>query len=395
MLLDVSKILASPVAKREGWKEEHDLSHAAGMAIVPPNATKFVMGSQIDFQFMEPSWEIAMAEMPSVPAIMTIAANKGSTVETIQGMPSVSLASDAYLVKFGTQVIGAMRPGNRQAVSRWLQTHRSSTTASLSSYLSEAVGFSEGVGTPIIMSLDLTDMIPTSTIEEKLPNLETVKKYKANSKELAPALASIKGVTLGITLAQQPFGALKIDFAENVSLTKAYAKPLVLEILAKNGAMIDEFETWDFVVTDNQIALSGILTTSGMRRVFSVVGSPDASAHEELSGEQLEQKEMAKKTLAYFKAVQGYIRDLGIKWKNHQTMGQVSMWMSRYAQKVESLPVLGVDSEMLDYGHWVASQMRGSSGTITGNAQQSRIKQTQAQGTGTGGRQQDGYAGYY
>jgi hypothetical protein len=55
-------------------------------------------------------------------------------------------------------------------------------------------------------------------------------------------LTSIRGATLGVTLADRPFGKIKVDFAEDVLFTPEVAKTLLLKSLARRGAMINEIE---------------------------------------------------------------------------------------------------------------------------------------------------------
>ena len=57
--------------------------------------------------------------------------------------------------------------------------------------------------------------------------------------------------------------------------------------------------------------------------------------------------DMAKNSLAYFQATQTLMKDL------RQKAGSASSdayWIDRYASKIDRLPILHVDDELLDYG---------------------------------------------
>ena len=41
---------------------------------------------------------------------------------------------------------------------------------------------------------------------------DVIKNYRADVDQVTEILASIEGVTLGVTLAEQPFGKIKVDF---------------------------------------------------------------------------------------------------------------------------------------------------------------------------------------
>jgi hypothetical protein len=53
VLLNLEKAKNSPLGQKEDWKGKIDSAFAAGAARVPPQAARFVMASQIDFEFMD------------------------------------------------------------------------------------------------------------------------------------------------------------------------------------------------------------------------------------------------------------------------------------------------------------------------------------------------------
>ncbi len=58
---------------------------------------------------------------------------------------------------------------------------------------------------------------------------------------------------LGITFGEKPFGSIKVDFGADASLLKDVGAELLLEVLAKHGATIDDFATWKAKVDGKQI----------------------------------------------------------------------------------------------------------------------------------------------
>src|SRR6185503_20003537 len=76
------------------------------------------------------------------------------------------------------------------------------------------------------------------------------------------------------TFTDKPFGKLKVDFTENVSLSPETAKAVLLFALGNRGAMIDEFHEWKPGVKGKQVTLEGNLTASGLRRIASLFDRP-------------------------------------------------------------------------------------------------------------------------
>jgi hypothetical protein len=56
-----------------------------------------------------------------------------------------------------------------------------------------------------------------------------------------------------------------------------------------------------------------------------------------------------------------YMDDLRKESKDSVTLGQNAAWIDRWARKIERLPMLDVDNDMLDYGGYVAAALRASS----------------------------------
>ncbi|MCH5377535.1 MAG: hypothetical protein JJ992_26560, partial [Planctomycetes bacterium] len=68
----------------------------------------------------------------------------GGQVDNIEGLEAVLMPDGAYLIKFGPKLVGAMAPGDRQKVGRWINQIHANDTGRLSPYMQQAVGFAQG-----------------------------------------------------------------------------------------------------------------------------------------------------------------------------------------------------------------------------------------------------------
>jgi len=382
ILLDVEKAFASPMADQEKWRETYLKAFESGMIMVPPTAARFVLASQLDLDTMRPIWEVALLNVSEEASIPKVAQLRGGAVDVVAGESAAVLPDDTYVVKFGPTVVGAMKPANRQSVGRWIETSRDANRRPLPPYLEEAVGYVQDIGTPIIIALDLENALAPARIRARLGAMKCLEGQTVDLDKLSQALASARGVTLGITLAQRRYGALKIDFSEDVSMTADFAKSLLLEALANQGAMIDEFNDWTVNVTGKQIQLKGVLEPSGLRRILSLLEpphSPDYTSPKPSSGTQPEELAVALASQEYFKTVETMLDDLRGKRKSSEftTWGQVGLWFERYARKIDNLPILNVDNELLDYGVFVADSLRQSETAMKGIGAKSAYRKTQ------------------
>jgi hypothetical protein len=218
--------------------------------------------------------------------------------------------------------------------------------------------------------------VSPAEIRENQGRSAVLKNYKADLDQVTDIISSIEGVTLGITLGEQPFGKIKVDFGKDALPLGGFAKPLLLEVLRNRGVMIDDFINWQGKIVGTQVSLGGYLTEAGMRRIFSLVDAPDATMHsdsQDAASQDGQQDPKVQATLTYFREVTGLVDDL--RGKGWQTQGQAAVFYDKYARKIDQLPMLNVDSDMLDYGAFVANQIRQASAALRGAAISSRERQ--------------------
>ena len=384
LIQNSEKTLASPLGQREGWKANLEKAFAAGLLRVPPKAKRFVLAAQIDFEFMKPNWEAAVADLERAPSMGKIAKEYLGTPDKFGDTEAVALPNDAYVVSLRQNVLGAMAPANRQLVARWIRELES--PSKLSDYLQKAAGYSDEAGTEIIMALDLEGVFAPARIDGYLKSKKSLDEIQVDRAALARLLAALEGVRVGIRIGETPFGKLTVDFRDQVSLAPETAKKVLLEILAGAGTMIDDLSHWKPDVQGTTISLSGNLSPGGLRKMLSVIESPAPRGksggpdQEEPSPGDLEARR-GQDTLRYFKTVDSYFKDLKQDLRDSKTISQTKLWFDKYARKIERLPILNVDPEMLDYGALVAKGLRAATGSVSEMGISSSARQMQVQGT--------------
>lgn len=373
ILFNVDEILASPLAVKEGWSTKQQQAFAASWIVVPPGTIRYAGAAQLELASMHSMWQAGVAELPFEPSMAKAAALHGGSVDEISGRSVAALPPDMYAVQFGKQLAGFLRPANRQDAGRWIdEVYSESGRTPLSPYLMEGVGFADKLGTPIIVAVDLKHVFPVAFIRGRLGSLGSLKGQNFDLDQLSTVLAGVKGMMLGITITDQIYGKIKLDFDQAVPLTAELAKPLLLEALANHGAMIEEFKEWQAEVKGNEITLGGYLQQGGMQRIFSLLDAPPAmhtpAATTPADVQQTEQKYLALASQQYFKSVASLLDDLSGKRKSDEfvTWGQVGLWFEKYAARIDQLPILHVDPDMIAWGSNVSSQLRQAETSMKG-----------------------------
>lgn len=366
ILIDMEKIMASPAAEKGDWKNKIENAFAEGITILPPSTKLAILASHLDIEFMTTLSQIEMLEVNEATDVTAIAKKTGGTIDRIGNLAAVRLPHDAYVVHFSKDMFGVMLPANRQAVVGWVREVHSREEPKLSPYLQEAYGYASDLGTPIIMAIDLEHAVAESQIRSRLQEewKEMGFEGKADPLAVVKVLASIRGATLGITLKDKPFGKIKIDFGEDAKALTAIAKPLFMHVLDRRGLAIEEFEDWKYEVKGKTVTLEGHFTSSGLRRIFSTFDRPPSfhavAAEEPAAASPLSKEEqMGQATLAYYKGVQRLLKDLkGRKASaGTYTTGSIAQWCTNYGRKINNLPLLNVDPEMIEYGTGTAQTL--------------------------------------
>ena len=69
--------------------------------------------------------------------------------------------------------------------------------------------------------------------------------------------------------------------------------------------------------------------------------------------------------------------DLKKDMKDAANLAVTARFFDKYAKRIERLPILNVDEELLDYSAFVASQFRGAAGSVRGMGIQSNVRESQ------------------
>lgn len=377
VMLNAQQIFGSEIAVRDGWKQRYDANYADSPLMLPPAAQQFVLAADLDLATLKPRWEAAVLRLADDPSMSMIARTVRGTPDSVGGLDAVATPRGAMLVKFAPRLYGMIQPGSRQSTARWIRDTGSAAGDSLSPYLKTAADVPDQVGTEIIMALDMTDALSRDRVRNATANSEVLKNGMVDLDAAADILSSIQGATLGARVTRRVYGALRIDFSRDVAPIAAVAKPLLLEVLSEAGASIDEFAEWNVQVAPKRISIEGELTASGLRRLFSFLeldatavhaapdGMPAPGAGDAAAPSGSQADATAEASLKYYQAVNRHLEDLK-RERGASTYASIALWFDKYARRIDRLPILGVDKDLVDYGQFVVINLRNAVDAIRG-----------------------------
>lgn len=386
LVVDVEKIIDSPIGKEKDWKKQAAKAYADGVSILPPDTSYAVLAAELDLSTVHPTWQEAIVRLTRAPMLENIARQTGGAMLNIGGKPAVELPGGGIASAVDDKTVVAMGPVSRQTFARWRSDAMREGGADLSPYLTSAFNYAAELGTPIILSIDLEGAFTIDDAKALLADDgEVLKKAGISLDDAAKALSAIQGATLGVTLNKRAFGKVKVDFLSEVKADPKALHTVFLAALERAGMPIDEFHSFTPKVAGKQFTMEGHLGPSGMRRLFSFFDRPPSMTGPAMpEGEKPAdpQQEAGKvdvaKTKDYYHHLEDMLKDLR-KEPDHAgavTPGLKGVWCRNYAKKIERLPVLGVDPDLLDLSSKISVSLYAAADNITIGMGRSRERQT-------------------
>jgi hypothetical protein len=356
MYMDVERLMASPMAAKQDWKGKQAADYHTRPFSVPPAVTRFARAASVNVDTNHAEWQIAILEAKSVPPLETIAKNEKGYVDTVAGTKAVWSPRGAYAIQLPGNSLGLMFPANRQYLSRWIKDKSGQT----SSYLTDAARDMTATGPQLVLALDLEDVVQPDAIRDRLNDVEAIKGSKTNIDAIAKTLATIRGVKLAVTVTEKASGKITVDFAADAAVLKNEGKALLLHALQNHGLALEDLDSWTGSVNKNAFVLEGELSRSGLMRLSSLLDFPSLPLDD--SGRDAEQVDagnpMLYATQSHFKGVVALLEDLNEKRKEFQNPGHAAGWWETYAKRVDRLPTVNVDPDMLAYSAEIAELLR-------------------------------------
>jgi hypothetical protein len=387
----VADIYSSPLAKREAWATQSRDAYVAKDSVIPPGLKELTFGAELNLAGdLEPIRTYAVvAPIPGV-TLEAIAALGGGTSFTVDSHAALETPRGAVVVQAQPSVWLGIKPGGRQAAARWMRS--GSTTSNLKT-LREALS-QRPPKAQIALAIDLTDAVSPDIVDAFLSGLPDAPAAAQKTKVIS-ILATPRYVLWTATIGEAISGEMHFEFAGATSGLAPQVKSLVPALLQQFGMADESMVDWTWSTKGNAVIGSGPLTAAQTRRLMSLVQSatPElaASASSASSATPASPADRAvSASKRYLTSVRTILDDLQGTLK--KTRDNHALWYERSAGKLDDLPLMNVDPELLDYGLKVSNSLRyQAQAQRMANVRAGTVK---AQ-TGAGNMSRYGYVGPY
>ncbi|MCP4080741.1 MAG: hypothetical protein GY819_08360 [Planctomycetaceae bacterium] len=398
MSVNAKKIRGSALAKEKGWTDSYEGKVSSGLIFVPDTADEVLMGSAMDFQTFHARTTAMLIEVPNKPDIELIRKATNGKIDTMLGMKVVETNDDHYVAVLDDDTVAAYRPAIRTDFLPWLSDLKKGNTMDVRPYLAEGLAYSD-MGTEVIIAFDLKHVISREKIYDDIKGSKEIEDAGLDPKVVSGIIASIRGVTLGVTVTDHITGAVKIDFEEDVTSLKTLHGGIAKGVLERIGLHVDDFDNWEpKKTTPKQLQMLGRLSESSFRRLMAIVdAAPSNSMAMSSAGSSSApaSNDPATININYFDAVDNLVQEVKPKLNAGNAYTRNAKWLRKFAEKIDLLPVMNVDADVVDFGVYAASMLRDASQYMidTNSETKTKIQGLIASGARSGGGV--GYGGGY
>jgi hypothetical protein len=399
MVVDMQALLKSPLGVKEKWASKHQTEMLNGALPINPRIERAVLATQLGATNAADAGVIAVAPIPKGASLEQVAKREKGEIETIGGQDVVASARGAFFTEVAPGIGAVLVPANRQVLSKWLKFAKKNKQPVVSDYLKDAVSWPRNG--QILLAVDAEDLFHPRAVKNWL---SANKKLDKEQVETAHKLiTNLRGIKFMARVTDSIQGELYLDFQEKPDAQQlAVLKTVVIAGLEELGASIEDFSNGKSSIEGRSVIVTAGMSENALRRIVSIIQAPVPSAGmaEETPDAETAANPALAATKRYFRSTQSLITELKDLNKQAYHSGMVIQWYETYARKIDQLPLLDVDAEMLQYGKATAEKLRQLAASLNGQNIQANLidsyKRTSlyAQGGGYYGSYWTGYGAY-
>jgi hypothetical protein len=332
---------------------------------LPGNVVRVRIAAELDLESLQPDWEIGYAAVEKMSTAESLAQREGGYVDSLQGRSIVWTPNEMYLVPLADNIVSIVRPADRKFVGQWLKKDRSNV---ISNYLQQ-VSSRLNDRSAVSIAVDLEDVISSGVLVDRLMRSKVLQ--GKNLDAIAKSIASIQGITV-VVPADSLSASVQIDFQNSPTELIPVAKPFVGEILMARSIHIDQFGEWNTSTTNEgkTLQLAGPISHETLDDLLGMFTLHRASGGIAKADKPLDSVAtpaspsiVAQNTKDYFQRVVNIVHR--VRDYSANNTGERAQWNSNMANRIDEMPTLDVDPQMVMFGAEVAKSLRTNSMSMT------------------------------
>jgi hypothetical protein len=345
--------------------------------------------ADLNLKPLQPKWEIGLVTFKNLKSAEYLAKFVKGYVDTISGKNVVWSPRQSYLIPMESNVLGIVRPTDRKLVSRWLSKEANSGSSPyLKKHAMQSTKFLS-----LMLAVDVEDTWSALAIENRIENFASLKglDVKTNAK----LLSTVRGIQIIIGRKNLDECIISLEFATSPAPLLPIAKDFFIEVLSLTNSSVPEASKWTASVDGNSLAFRGSISVETIDQLIGIFTLQEQAAR--LPSTEVEpiqdstsESALLENNKAYLAKTSNFIKR--VRDYSAVNTGDRAQWNSQMARRIDDIPTLNVDPELVDFSVRVAQGLRGNVVAM----QQSNIRiGTAATVNGAGGPQVGYYGGTY
>ncbi len=374
--------LATPRAMQENWAAQGDANFIQGQGGVPSWVDTLVVGYLIRPSTAEQVWATGLSKVAENVTIESLAKQTNETPFTIAGYPAIRARGNSIVIGLAPGIHGIRRPAFRQEAARWAEDIRSRRTGRLTPFLTDVVA-EEG---QILFAIDLQNSLDPELVRVHLDHGFGTSLSVADRDRLTKLISGIKDITLSIKINQEANARVLFEFSDDVGNLGNEVKAVFLDILGHQGAAIEDFDSAKVSSEGKFVTLTSTFSDESLHRVLSLititqdaepnppvpgistptVTTPPAPTPTSSASSGASPSDSLRVNRTYFQSIDRMVNDLDRSSRRTNNPAKIALWFNNYANKIDELPIQGVDPDLVNYGASVSSKLRALSRSLQG-----------------------------
>lgn len=326
-------------------------------ADLPEALSEVRIAADLNLKSFETSWDIGYVTLTGWRNTETLAKSMKGYIDSIAGKSVIWTPRQSYLVPMANNVIGIVRPSDRKLVARWL--NKEIGTGSSAYLKKHAVQGSKFIS--LLLAVDLQDTWSPIALERKIESFESLKGM--DMKSVATTLSSVHGIRIIVGRRNLNECIISLDFGSSPANLLPVAKNFFVEVLQRNQSSMPEASNWVASMDGNTIAFRGSITVDtldhllGIFRVQGQAADITSSGLEPIQDPRSESALLETNKTFYAKSTNIIKRVRDYSASNTGSRAQMNGQMAR---RLDDLPTLNVDPELVNFTVAVSKGLRGN-----------------------------------
>lgn len=362
LAIDANALFDSPMATKNRWRESHASHFDVTPTMLPPEAERFVLSAEVDIEHFEPKWEFATMALNRDISTNEIRNRLNGEAELLAGLPAVRTDRGNYIVPFQGQRIAVVRLAQRQWASQQLRRARDRQSVQLPRFLGSAVDDVADGHWQIAVAIMLENAVPPAEIRAAIERSTVLQKSSETVDQLTREMNSLEGALLRIRVTDTIHGSLELVFREDPEGLSNAAKPFLVDLLSGAGALLPEFREWRATSRRNRLGIEGPMTTTGLRRILSILSVESVDVDPFGSKRPVVQPTVsdnveARTTEKYVRRIKKLVDDISSGAKAHNVREQL-LWTDRSARTIARMSTRSVNPAVAEKGREISCDLR-------------------------------------